>query len=68
VAVDATYPRLEQNVTQFVLGIMAVQDQPAGEDELRYFGALFMLGGQIAWEKLGGPTSASKAGIGRRDL
>lgn len=68
VSVDATYPRLEQNITQFVLGIMAVPDQPAGEDELRYFGALFMLGGQIAWDKLSGHVLPWKAGLARRDV
>ncbi len=66
VSVPATYPRLESNLTQFVLGIMAASDQPAGEEELRYFGALFMLGSQIDWNQLGGEVLPMTAGIGRR--
>jgi len=68
VAVSATYPRLEQNLTQFVLAIMQVKDQPAGNEELQYFGALFMLGSQIPWDQLGGDRSASRrpTGIGRK--
>ena len=65
VSVPATYPRLEANLTQFVLGIMAASDQPAGEEELRYFGALFMLGSQIDWNQLGGQVLPMKAGLGR---
>ena len=53
VAVNATYPRLEQNVTKFVLATMRADDQPAGEEELRYFSALVMLGSQISWDQLG---------------
>ncbi len=64
VSVPATYPRLEQNLSKFVLGIMSAGDQPAGEDELRYFGALFMLGTQIDWNQLNGQVSV-KAGLGR---
>ncbi len=52
VAVSATYPRLEINLTRFVLSIMRVKDQPAGTEELQYFSALFMLGSQIPWEQL----------------
>lgn len=66
VAVSATYPRLETNVTQFVLAIMRVKDQPAGNEELTYFGALFMLGSQIPWDQLSGDTYAGRkpSGIG----
>lgn len=53
VAVSATYPRLETNLTRFVLAVMQAQDQPAGPEELQYFGALFMLGSQIPWDQLG---------------
>jgi len=66
VSVPATYPRLEANLTQFVLGIMSAGDQPAGEEELRYFGALFMLGSQIDWNQLGGKVIPMEAGLGRR--
>jgi hypothetical protein len=52
VAVSATYPRLETNVTRFALAIMQVKDQPAGNEELRFFGSLFMLGSQIPWDQL----------------
>lgn len=55
VAVSATYPRLEKNLIRFVLSIMQVENQPAaGNEELEYFGALFMLGSQIPWDQLGG--------------
>lgn len=53
VAVNATYPRLEKNLTTFVLGTMQVGDQPGGNEELQYFGALIMLGSQIPWDQLG---------------
>lgn len=66
VAVSATYPRLEQNVTRFVLAIMQAKDQPAGNEELQYFGTLYMLGSQIPWPELGANYSAGKrlTGIG----
>lgn len=66
VAVSATYPRLETNLTRFVLSIMRVKDQPAGNEELQYFGALFMLGSQIPWDQLNGDHSAGRlpTGIG----
>ncbi|MBI2463234.1 MAG: hypothetical protein HYV65_03320 [Candidatus Spechtbacteria bacterium] len=66
VAVSATYPRLETNLTRFVLAVMRVKDQPAGNEELQYFGALYMLGSQIPWDQLSASASASKrlTGIG----
>lgn len=66
VAVSATYPRLEQNLTRFVLSIMQVKDQPAGNEELQYFNALFMLGSQIPWDQLGSGSSrgGKVSGIG----
>lgn len=66
VAVSATYPRLEQNLTRFVLAIMQVKDQPAGNEELQYFSALFMLGSQIPWDQLGSGSShgGKVSGIG----
>lgn len=54
VAVNATYPRLEQNLTRFVLSTLQVEDQPTGPEELQYFSALYMLGSQISWDQLGG--------------
>lgn len=67
VAVSATYPRLETNLTRFVLAIMQVKDMPAGNEELQYFGTLFMLGSQIPWDQLTGGDSARNtklSGIG----
>ncbi len=52
--VSATYPRLETNLTRYVLGLMQADDQPAGNEELQYFGALQMLGAQIDWAQLSG--------------
>jgi hypothetical protein len=54
VSVSSTYPRLELNLTRFVLAIMQAKDIPAGNEELQYFGTLFMLGTQINWGELGG--------------
>lgn len=66
VSVPATYPRMEQNLTKFVLGIMSVDKVAAGNDELQYFGTLFMLGTQIPWEDLRQNTVSPKRprGIG----
>lgn len=66
VAVSATYPRLENNLTRFVLAVMQAQDQPAGSEELQFFGALYMLGSQIPWDQLGGtgrPTGIGGGGV-----
>lgn len=52
-AVSPSYPRLEVNLTRFVLGIMRAGDQPAGVEELQYFGALAQLSTQITWDQLG---------------
>ena len=70
VAVSATYPRLETNLTRFVLAVMRVKDQPAGNEELQYFSALFMLGSQIPWDQVGDKRSTNKrpTGIGRESL
>jgi hypothetical protein len=53
VAVNATYPRLETNLTRFVLAVLESKNQPSGNEELQYFGALYMLGAQIPWDQLG---------------
>ena len=66
VAVSPTYPRLETNLTQFVMAIMQIKDQPAGSEELKYFSELFMLGSQIPWDHLSTPSRGAKlSGIGR---
>lgn len=54
VAVSSTYPRLESNLTRFVLAVMQAKDVPGGNEELQYFGTLQMLGSQIPWGELGG--------------
>ncbi len=59
VAVSATYPRMENNLTRFVLATMQVKDQPSGNEELQYFGSLFMLGSQIPWDQLDGGGASS---------
>lgn len=64
VAVPATYPRLETNLTRFVLSILKAKDVPAGNEELQYFGTLFMLGSQIPWNELGASGSTRPTGIG----
>lgn len=53
VEVSATYPRMETNLTKFVLGVMKVKDLAAGNEELQYFSSLYMLGSQIPWDQLG---------------
>lgn len=63
VGVNATYPRLELNLTRFVLACMQAKDQPGGNEELQYFGALFMLGSQIPWNELTGGGSRPSAGV-----
>lgn len=65
VGVSAIYPRLETNLTRFVLGTLQLKDVPAGNEELQYLAALFTLGTQIQWDQLGyGSTKLS--GIGDR--
>lgn len=65
-AVNPTYPRLETNLTKFVLATIQSKDQPSGDEELQYFGALFMLGSQIPWDQLG--ASSGITGIGGHRL
>ncbi|NQV89124.1 MAG: hypothetical protein HQ488_02275 [Parcubacteria group bacterium] len=57
--VPATYPRLEQNLVRYVLGILEGKER--SDDEVQYFGALFMLGSQITWSEL----DAGSNGVGR---
>lgn len=74
VAVPPTYPRLEQNLTQFVLAVMQAADQ-TGAEEVQYYGTLYVLGSQITWDLVGGNGANSRrttmgvTGIGgnRRD-
>lgn len=64
VAVPATYPRLETNLTRYVLGVMNLDDQAAGNEELSYLGALYMLGNQIDWTQLGGGRAGVYSSLG----
>jgi hypothetical protein len=68
IAVSSAYPRLETNLTRFVLACMQAKDQPAGNEELQYFGTLQMLGTQIPWTELGGGRRTTVTGIGGRDF
>jgi hypothetical protein len=43
---------MEVNLTRFVLSILQADRVPAGNDELQYFGTLYMLGTQIPWGEL----------------
>ncbi len=52
VEVSATYPRMETNLTKFVLGVMMIKNLAAGNEELQFFGSLYMLGSQIPWDQL----------------
>ena len=65
VAVSSTYPRLELNLTRFVLAVMQAKDVPSGNEELQYFGTLQMLGSQIPWSELDGRGRMTTIGIGR---
>jgi hypothetical protein len=68
VGVSATYTRLEVNLTRYVLAILQIKDLPGGNEELQYFGTLYMLGSQIPWDQLEGGRSGRLTGIGGRDL
>lgn len=65
VAVPALYPRLETNLTKYVLGVMNLEDQAAGNEEHAYLGALLMLGNQIDWSQLGAGRGGKYSSIGR---
>lgn len=52
VEVSAAYPRMETNLTKYVLAILQVKDLAAGNEELQFFGSLAMLGSQIPWDTL----------------
>ncbi len=52
IEVSATYPRMETNLTKYMLSVLSIKDLPAGNEELQFFSALFMLGSQIPWDQL----------------
>jgi len=61
VEVSATYPRMETNLIKFVLSVMKIKDLAAGNEELQFFGSLYMLGSQIPWDQLNmGKRSSSR--------
>lgn len=66
--VGADYVRLENNVARFALAIMDLPKVSTAE-ELAYFGAMYQLGTQIPWEKLGTDSRSSSTGArpSRRD-
>lgn len=66
IAISSTYPRLENNLTRFVLATMQVKNQVAGNEELQYFGTLSMLGAQIPWDTLNVHGVAGIGGRGHR--
>lgn len=65
VSVSANYVRQEQNMVQFVLS--AVKLDEAVGDEQRYLMALWQLGRRIDWGQLGMPTTPVR-GLGDRDV
>ncbi|HEY8885938.1 MAG TPA: hypothetical protein VIM31_00335 [Candidatus Microsaccharimonas sp.] len=67
IAVSATYPRLETNLTRFVLSALQAKDQPAGLEEYNYFQAMYLLGSQIDWSQIGASKDQGYTGIGGRN-
>lgn len=67
VAVASDYPRLEQNLKQYTLGVVELPNVTAGQTELAYVMALYYLGTQISWDKLvhGGNHSVGKVTVER---
>lgn len=55
-AVSPDYVRLERNVTRYTLAVMELSNVTAGQQELGYLTSLYMLGGQIPWDKVGIPA------------
>jgi len=68
VNVPATYPRMETNLTRYVLAILEAKNQAGGTQESMYFGNMHLLGSQIQWSEIGGFGSSSPTGLGRARL
>lgn len=68
VAIPNTYQRLETNLVTYVGAVLDIKNQPAGEAELNYYSALYMLGSSITWDLLekSSPTPKRPSGIGGR--
>lgn len=58
IEVGSEFVRLERNVTQFALAIMELPKVGSGSEELAYFSAMWQLGSQIPWDKLGSSASS----------
>ena len=58
VAVTSDYPRLEQNLKQYTLGVIELPNVTAGQTEMAFVAALYQLGSQIPWDKLRGNGKA----------
>lgn len=67
VAVTSDYPRLEQNLKQYVLGVVELPNVTAGQTELAYVTALFQLGSTIPWDRLASNRQSSTAPASRPD-
>lgn len=59
VSVPAIYPRMESNLSRYVLSVFSADKVPAGNDEIQYFGSLFMLSRDIPWSELRSGRSSS---------
>lgn len=53
-AVPATSPRMEDNITRFVLAILHLKDQTTGREMNEYLNAMFVVGSQIPWSQFRG--------------
>jgi hypothetical protein len=68
VAVTSDYPRMEQNLKRYTLGVIELPNVTAGQTEISFITALYQLGSMIQWDLLG-VGSGKPTGIGgsRRD-
>lgn len=53
VNVSSNYARLETNLVKYILSFINIDGISAGDEEIRYFSALWTLGNQIDWNQLG---------------
>lgn len=51
--VPSNYIRLETNLIKYILSFLSIDSIAAGDEEVRYFSALWTLGSQIDWNMLG---------------
>ena len=65
--VDSNYARMEQNLVKYVLGFTKL-DEVTSDEEVNYLTALWSLGRQIDWTKLGMSGAATKSIDGKRFL